>query len=128
MALSTGAGVGGRAGIIGCGAPVGRPYWSGRCAMVKGLEMQTENRFLDDLARLFAGAAGNVASLRQDLETRLREQAERLLRGMDLVSREEFAAVEAMAAKARTEQIALERRVAALEARLAEPAAAGASD
>jgi BMFP domain-containing protein YqiC len=91
--------------------------------------MQSENRFLDDLARLFAGAAGNVASLRQELETKLREQAERLLRGMDLVSREEFAAVEAMAAKARAEQVALERRVAALEARLAgsEPAA-GAGD
>ena len=81
--------------------------------------MQTENRFLDDLARLFAGAAGNVASLRQELEGRLREQAERLLRGMDLVSREEFAVVEAMAAKARAEQIALERRVAELESRLA---------
>ena len=87
--------------------------------------MQGENRFLDDLARLFAGAAGNVASLRQELETKLREQAERLLRGMDLVSREEFAAVEAMAAKARAEQVALERRLAVLEARLAasEPAA-----
>jgi BMFP domain-containing protein YqiC len=87
--------------------------------------MQSENRFLDDLARLFAGAAGNVASLRQELETKLREQAERLLRGMDLVSREEFAAVEAMAAKARAEQVALERRLAVLEARLAasEPAA-----
>ena len=91
--------------------------------------MQSENRFLDDLARLFAGAAGNVASLRHELETKLREQAERLLRGMDLVSREEFAAVEAMAAKARAEQVALERRVAALEARLggSEPAA-GAGD
>jgi BMFP domain-containing protein YqiC len=83
--------------------------------------MQTENRFLDDLARLFAGAAGNVASLRRELEGKLREQAERLLRGMDLVSREEFAAVEAMAAKARAEQVALERRVAELEARLAVP-------
>jgi BMFP domain-containing protein YqiC len=92
--------------------------------------MQTENRFLDDLARLFAGAAGNVASLRHELETRLREQAERLVRGMDLVSREEFAAVEAMAAKARAEQIALERRVAMLEARLAaaEPPAPAAAD
>ena len=91
--------------------------------------MQSENRFLDDLARLFAGAAGNVASLRQELETKLREQAERLLRGMDLVSREEFAAVEAMAAKARAEQVALERRLAALEARLgtSEPGA-GAGD
>ena len=89
--------------------------------------MQTDNRFFDDIARLFAGAAGNVASLRHEFETRMREQAERLLRGMDLVSREEFAAVEAMAAKARAEQIALERRVASLEARLAaegEPPAA----
>jgi len=92
--------------------------------------MQSENRFLDDLARLFAGAAGNVASLRHELETKLREQAERLVRGMDLVSREEFAAVEAMAAKARAEKVALERRVAALEARLgaSEPGAAGAGD
>ena len=81
--------------------------------------MQTDNRFFDDIARLFAGAAGNVASLRHEFETRMREQAERLLRGMDLVSREEFAAVEAMAAKARAEQIALERRVASQEARLA---------
>jgi BMFP domain-containing protein YqiC len=92
--------------------------------------MQTENRFLDDLARLFAGAAGNVAGLRHELEVRLREQAERLLRGMDLVSREDFAAVEAMAAKARAEQIALERRLALLEARLAaaEPHAAAAAN
>jgi len=91
--------------------------------------MQSENRFLDDLARLFAGAAGNVASLRHELETKRREQAERLLRGMDLVSREEFAAVEAMAAKARAEQVALERRLAALEARLgASQPATGAGD
>ena len=80
--------------------------------------MQTENRFFDDLARLFAGAAGNIASLRQELETRMREQVERLLRGMDLVSREEFDAVQAMAAKARAGQLELERRLAALEARL----------
>ena len=92
--------------------------------------MQSENRFLDDLARLFAGAAGNVASLRHELETKLREQAERLLRGMDLVSREEFAAVEAMAARARAEQVALERRLAALEARLgvSEPTTGGGDD
>ena len=92
--------------------------------------MQTDNRFFDDIARLFAGAAGNVASLRQEFETRMREQAERLLRGMDLVSREEFAVVEAMAAKARAEQIALERRVAELESRLAgaSPAAKAAGE
>jgi BMFP domain-containing protein YqiC len=81
--------------------------------------MQTENRFFDDLARLFSGAAGNLAGLRQELETRMREQVERFLRGMDLVSREEFDAVQAMAAKARAEQAQLERRLAALEARLA---------
>jgi BMFP domain-containing protein YqiC len=88
--------------------------------------MQSENRFFDDLARLFAGAAGNLTGLRQELETRMREQVERLLRGMDLVSREEFDAVQAMAAKARAEQIQLERRLAALEAQLAAAAGTGA--
>ena len=53
------------------------------------------------------------------VETRLREQLERVLAGMDLVSRDEFEAVKAMAAKARAEQEDLARRVAALESQLA---------
>ena len=78
--------------------------------------MQTENRLLDDLARVAAGAVEGLAGLRQEIEARLRDRVERLLRGMDLVDREEFEAVKAMAARARAEQEALLARVAALEA------------
>ena len=87
--------------------------------------MQTQNRFLDDLARLAAGAVGGIAGIRQEVEARLREQVERLLRGMDLVNREEFEVVRAMAARARSEQEALAARVAALEAAPATGAMAG---
>jgi BMFP domain-containing protein YqiC len=80
--------------------------------------MQTQNRFLDDLARVATGALGAVSGMRGEVETRLREQFERILGRMHLVRREEFDAVQAMAAKARSTQEALEKRVAALETRL----------
>lgn len=80
--------------------------------------MQTDNRLLDDLARVASGALGALTGVRGEIETRLREQFERILGRMDLVTREEFEAVRAMAAKARAEQEALEKRVASLEARL----------
>jgi BMFP domain-containing protein YqiC len=85
--------------------------------------MQSQNRFFDDLARVAAGAVGTISNVRQDIESRLRDQLERLLAGMNLVSREEFEAVKEMAAKARAEQEALHERIAALEARLGAPAA-----
>jgi BMFP domain-containing protein YqiC len=81
--------------------------------------MQTQNRILDDLARVAAGALGTLSGVKGEVEARLREQLERVLAGMDLVSREEFEAVKAMAAKARSEQEQLALRVAALESRLA---------
>lgn len=81
--------------------------------------MQTQNRLLDDLARVATGALGAFTGMRDEVETRLKEQFERILGRMNLVTREEFDAVKAMAAKARTAQEALEKRVAALEARLA---------
>jgi BMFP domain-containing protein YqiC len=82
-------------------------------------EMQTQNRFFDDLARVAAGAMGTLSGVRSEVETRVREQLERVLAGMDLVSRDEFEAVKAMAAKARSEQEDLQKRVAELESRLA---------
>jgi BMFP domain-containing protein YqiC len=85
--------------------------------------MQSQNRFFDDLARVAAGAMSTLSGVKSEVETRLREQLERVLAGMDLVSREEFEAVKAMAAKARAEQEDLAKRVAELESRLA--AAAG---
>ena len=81
--------------------------------------MQSQNRFFDDLARVASGAVGALSGVRSDIEARLRDQFERVLSGMDLVSREEFEAVKAMAAKARDEQEELLRRIAALESQLA---------
>jgi BMFP domain-containing protein YqiC len=80
--------------------------------------MQTENRFFDDLARVASSAFGAVAGLRTEAETLMRQRFERLLTDMDLVRREEFDAVKAMAARARSEQEDLAIRVAALEAAL----------
>ena len=81
--------------------------------------MQSQNRFLDDLARVAAGALGTLSGVKTEVETRLREQLEKVPSGMDLVSRDEFEAVKAMAAKARAEQEDLVKRVAELESKLA---------
>ena len=56
---------------------------------------------------------------RREAETLMRSQLERLMSGMDVVSREEFEAVREMAALARAENEKLEARIAALEAKLA---------
>lgn len=80
--------------------------------------MQTENRLFDDLARVAGGAFSTLTSLREEVEARVRERVERLLADMDLVPREEFEAVKAMAQKARLEQEAMAHRLAALEQRL----------
>lgn len=79
---------------------------------------QTSNRMLDELARLMTDAAGAAQGVRREMETLMRGQAERFLRDMDLVSREEFEVVKAMARKAREENEALAARLEALEARL----------
>ena len=80
--------------------------------------MQTENPLLDDLARVATGALGALTGMRAEVESRIRDQLERVLARMDLVTREEFEAVRAMAAKARLEQEALARRLETLESRL----------
>jgi BMFP domain-containing protein YqiC len=80
---------------------------------------QTNNRFLDELARLMTDAAGAAQGMRRDFETLMKSQSERFLREMDIVQREEFEAVKEMAAKAREENERLAARVAALEAEVA---------
>ena len=66
--------------------------------------MQTQNKLLDDLARVASGAIGVAAGMREEVDARLRDQFARVLGRMDLVTREEFEAVRAMAIKAREEQ------------------------
>ena len=79
---------------------------------------QTSNRFLDDIARLMTDAAGAAQGVRREVETIVKSQGERVLNGMDVVRRENFEIVKAMAEKARLENERLEARIVALEARL----------
>jgi BMFP domain-containing protein YqiC len=81
--------------------------------------MQTDNPFLDSIARVFTDAAGAAESVRTEIETFARQRMEKLVADMDFVPREEFEAVKAMAAKARMENEALAARIAALEAKSA---------
>ncbi|KAB2941427.1 MAG: accessory factor UbiK family protein [Hyphomicrobium sp.] len=80
---------------------------------------QTTNRFLDEFAKLMTDAAGAADGLRKEAEQLFKSQGERFLRDMDVVRREEFEAVKAMAEKARAENERLEARIAALEKQLA---------
>ncbi len=81
--------------------------------------MQVDNKLIDDIARVAGGAIGALVGVRQEAEARVKELLERLLAGMDMVTRDEFEAVQAMAAKARMDQDALRERLDALEQRLA---------
>jgi BMFP domain-containing protein YqiC len=79
--------------------------------------MQTENPFFDGLAKLLTDAAGAAKGARDDIEAFVKQKLEKMLADMDLVHREEFEAVKAMAAKARSENERLETRLAELERR-----------
>jgi BMFP domain-containing protein YqiC len=85
--------------------------------------VQTTNRFFDEVGRLMNDAAGVAQGVRREFETLVRSQAERILRDLDVVQREDFEAVKDMARLAREENEALAARVAALEAVLAKTAA-----
>jgi BMFP domain-containing protein YqiC len=77
---------------------------------------QTTGRFFDELGKLITDAAGAADGVRKEVENVVRSQAERVLRDLDVVQREEFEAVKAMAQKAREENDALKARISALEA------------
>ena len=79
----------------------------------------TSSRFFDELAKLMTNAAGAAQGVRREIDTLVQSQVERVLHNVDVVKREEFEAVRAMAQKAREENDALALRLADLERRLA---------
>jgi BMFP domain-containing protein YqiC len=83
---------------------------------------QTSNRFFDEIGRLMNDAAGAAQGMKREVDTLVRNQAERILRDLDIVKREEFEAVKDMARLAREENEALKVRIGVLEARLASSA------
>lgn len=79
---------------------------------------QTTNRFFDELAKLMTDATGAAQGVRKEIDTVIRSQAEKVLRDLDVVQREEFDAMKAMAQKAREENARLEKRITELEGEL----------
>lgn len=80
--------------------------------------MQSQNPLIADFVKLANSAAGTFAGMTREAREAARERAREAFGGMDFVTREEFDAVKAMAAKAREENEALADRIAALEARI----------
>ncbi|HEX2493255.1 MAG TPA: accessory factor UbiK family protein [Steroidobacter sp.] len=75
-------------------------------------------RFIDDLAkRLSAAVPPGVAALRRDLEDNFKAVLQAGLAKLDLVSRQEFDVQAAVLQRTREKLEALERRLAALEAK-----------
>jgi BMFP domain-containing protein YqiC len=79
--------------------------------------MQSQNRLFDDFVKVMNGAAGTIAGMSREAQAAMQERARAWIGGLDLVSREEFEAVKAMAAAAREENEALKSRLDALEAK-----------
>jgi BMFP domain-containing protein YqiC len=79
--------------------------------------MQSENPFLDGLAKLATDAAGAAQGARAEVEAFVKQRLEKLIADMDFVPRDEFEAVKAMAVKARQDCEQLEQRIAELERR-----------
>ncbi|HYG48983.1 MAG TPA: accessory factor UbiK family protein [Allosphingosinicella sp.] len=78
--------------------------------------MQSENRLFDDFVKVMNGAAGTIAGMGREAENAFRDRMRDWVGGLDMVSREEFEAMKAIAIAAREESAALRSRVEALEA------------
>lgn len=78
----------------------------------------TSSRFFDELAKLATNAAGAAQGVRREVDTLVKGQVERVLNDLNVVQREEFEAVRAMAERAREENERLTARLDALEAEI----------
>jgi len=77
--------------------------------------VQSQNHLLDDLVKMMNGAAGTIAGMGREAEGGFRDKMREWVGGLDMVSRDEFEAVKAIAVAARKENIALKARIDALE-------------
>jgi BMFP domain-containing protein YqiC len=85
---------------------------------VDELMTQSSNRIFDEIARLATDAAGAAQGVRREVETVVRTQIERLVKDMDVATREEVDVLRDMVIAAREENERLEARIKALEAKL----------
>jgi BMFP domain-containing protein YqiC len=89
------------------------------------MSMQSQNRLFDDFVKVLNGAAGTFAGMSREAEAGFRERAREWIGGLDMVGRDEFDAVKAMAVAAREENQVLKARLDALEAASASKATGG---
>ncbi len=80
--------------------------------------MQSENPIIADFVKLMNSAAGTFAGMTREARDAARERFKETMGGLDFVSREEFDAVKAMAAKAREDSETLKARLDALEVQI----------
>ena len=90
--------------------------------------MQSENRIFDDFVKVMNGAAGTLAGMSREAENAFRERMRDWIGGLDMVSRDEFEAVKAIAVAAREENHLLKTRIDALEAGASNTAGAAGPD
>jgi len=81
----------------------------GRGGLSRALEptMQTQNPFLDEIAKLTTAAMGMAQAASEEAKSAFRAQADRAAAELDLIRREEFEALKAEVAALRGELDAL---------------------
>ena len=80
--------------------------------------MQSNNPFMDDLSKMASGAVGALNSARQEVEQMVKSRVEKLAGDMDLVPREDFDVLKAIAIENRRTIEKLEAEVKSLRAEL----------
>jgi BMFP domain-containing protein YqiC len=85
--------------------------------------MQSQNKIFEDLSKVATSALGTFAGLGREVGTAAKNRVREMAGSADMISRDEFEAVKAMAANARAEVELLKAEIAAMKAAAA-PAAA----
>jgi len=78
--------------------------------------MQSQNRIFEDMSKIATSAMGTMAGVGREVETMIRARVREMVGGLDLVERDEFEAVKAMATTARAEVETLKAELAAMRA------------
>ncbi len=89
--------------------------------------MQSQNKLFEDFSKVATSALGTLAGVGREMEEQARRKAREFVAGDDMISRDEFEAVKALAANAREAAEQLKAEVAALKAELAGLSAGGAA-
>lgn len=108
--------------FIGCSTPLAQALLRARADAIIMVPMQTRGKIFEDISKVAQGATQSLIGVRAEIEAVVRGQMSHLMGDMDVVPRDEFDAVKAMAAKAREENAALEARLKKLEAAVKAPA------